>query len=66
MNGRWSRLDALVQPSGDKAGIQQVQWLGAELELEDKSLPPIEFGIDPCVPGPHLVRFSNELFTHLQ
>lgn len=32
----WSRLDALVQPSGDKAGIQQVQWLGAELELEDK------------------------------
>ena len=37
-----------------------------ELEMEDKSLPPIEFGIDPWVPGPHLVRFSNELFTHLQ
>lgn len=37
-----------------------------KLEMEDKSLAPIEFGIDPCVPGPHLVRFSNELFTHLQ
>lgn len=37
-----------------------------ELEMEDQSLPPIEFGIDPWVPGPYLVRFSNELFTHLQ
>ena len=37
-----------------------------ELEMEDQSLPPIEFGIDPWVPGPNLVRFSNELFTHLQ
>lgn len=37
-----------------------------ELEMEDQSLPPIEFGIDPLVPGPYLVMFSNELFTHLQ